>query len=136
MKKNPLTQGILTENSVGVGTVTHQMVSARARELAVINGHSAHDVSAVDWAQARRELTGQSEPDTDPKEIILESVTESERWDPLPGSTGRQAIESSSEEADDEGRSESEQLVEEGVKEAAHDQMLQSALTQRKNDES
>jgi hypothetical protein len=38
MNKNPLNKGILTENAVGIGTVTPEMVEARARELAAIAG--------------------------------------------------------------------------------------------------
>jgi hypothetical protein len=60
-----------------------QMVLEPAVELAVINGRSAHDASKSAWAQANRELT--AEPDTDPKEASLESASESERWDPVPG---------------------------------------------------
>ena len=36
MNKNPLTKGILTENAVGIGTVTAEMVEERANELAAI----------------------------------------------------------------------------------------------------
>ena len=57
------------------------MVRARAAELALINGRFAHEASKSDWEQAKRELTG--EPDTDPKEAVLESAPESERWDPV-----------------------------------------------------
>ena len=45
MNKNPLNKGILTENAVGIGTVTRGMVQERAVELAVINGRSAQDPS-------------------------------------------------------------------------------------------
>ena len=38
MKKNPLKDGVITENSARVGTVTGKMVRARAAELAVIDG--------------------------------------------------------------------------------------------------
>jgi len=121
---NPLKQGILTENSAGIGTVTHEMVQERAVELAVINGRSEQDVSISDWDQAKRELTG--EPNADPNDAALESAAETERWDPVPGSIGHQAPTSPSEDEDDEGRSDSQRLVEEGVSEAAHDQMLQA----------
>jgi len=114
----------LTENSAGIGTVTPQMVRERAIELAVINGRSAHDVSKSDLDEAKRELTG--EPDTDPKEAMLESASESERWDPLPGSEGRKAPTAPSEDEDDEGRSDNERLVEEGIAGAEHDQMRQA----------
>lgn len=48
MKTNPLKDGVLTENSASIGTVTRKMVRERAVELAVINGRAAHDVSKSD----------------------------------------------------------------------------------------
>lgn len=130
---NPLKEGALTENSAGIGTVTRGMVRERAVELALINGRTALEVSKSDWEQAKRELTG--EPDTDPKEAVLESAPESERWDPVHGSTGHKVPVASSEDEDDEGRSDSERLVEEGIAEAEHDQRLQAARTQRQEEE-
>jgi hypothetical protein len=115
MKTDPLKQGALTENSAGIGTVTREMVQERAIELAVINGRSAEDVSVFDLEQSKRELTG--EMDIDPKDAILESAPESERWDPVAGSTGHKVPVSSNEDEDNEGRSDSERLVEEGVAE-------------------
>ena len=47
----------------------------------------------------------------DLQEETLESMPESERWDPVPGSTGRQAAESQGEDEDAEGQSESAQLL-------------------------
>lgn len=132
MEKNPLTKGSIAENFIGIGTVTREMVLKRARELALINGHSPKHVSESEYEQAKRELTGGS--DIDPKEAVLETVPESGRGDPLPGSTGHKAPESSDEDEDDEGRSEEEQLVEEGVNEAEHDQMLQAAKAAAKKD--
>jgi hypothetical protein len=125
MNTNPLKQGVLTENSAGIGTVTRKMVRQRAVELAAINGHSAQEVSKSDWDQAKRELTGK--PDADPKEATLESAPESERWDPLPGSTGHKVPVSASEDEDEEGRSDNEKLVEEGIEGAEHDQMRQAS---------
>ena len=126
MKTNPLKQGILTENSAGIGTVTRKMVRERAIELAVINGRAAREVSKSDWDQARRELTG--EPDTDPKTAALESAPESERWDPVPGSAGGKVPVAPSADEDDEGRSDNERLVEEGIAGAEEDQMHQASL--------
>ena len=133
MNKNPLNKGILTENAVGIGTVTPEMVKARARELAAIAGRVPPQLSDVDYEQAKRELTGG--PDIDVQEAVLESISELERWDPVPGSTGRHAPESLGEDEDSEGRSESAQLVEEGIKEAEHDQMLQAAQAAQANDQ-
>jgi len=132
MKTNPLKEGTLTENSAGIGTVTRKMVQERAAELAVIDGHSARDASKSESEQARRELTG--EPDTDPKEAILESAPESERWDPLPGSTGNKAQVAPSEDEDEEGRSDNERLVEEGIQGAEHDQMRQATRDAERTD--
>jgi hypothetical protein len=127
MRKNPLNQGIIMENAAGVGSVTPAMVEARARELALINGHGSTPNEA-DWQEAKRELTGEEE--IDPQKKNLESLPESENWDPLPGSTGRQATDSLGEDEDAEGRSEAAQMYEEGINEAEHDQML--ALPKRK----
>jgi hypothetical protein len=126
---NPLNKGELTRNFSGIGPVTLSMVQARAREIALIAGRPPPQVTGTDLRQAERELAG--EPETDPNQAVLESAPESERWDPVPGSAGVQAPESSSEDEDDEGRSESEQLAEEGVGEAEHDQMLQAARAAR-----
>jgi hypothetical protein len=126
MKTNPLKEGVLTENSAGLGTVTREMVQARAVELAVINGRSAHEASKSDWEQAKRELTGDSDPD--PNEAVLESAPESERWDPVPGSTGHKVPVAPSEDEDDEGRSDNERLVDEGIAGAEHDQRRQATL--------
>jgi len=125
MNNNPLTQGVLTENFSEIGPVTRTMLRARAVELAAINGRSALEVSKSDWEQANRELVGES--DTDAQEALLEAIPEAERWDPVPGSTGRQVPASASEDEDDEGRSESEQLFDGGVAEAEHDQTLQAS---------
>ena len=120
----------MTENSAGLGTVTRKMVRERAVELAIINGRPAHQVSESDWEQAKRELTGR--PDEDPNEAVLESAPESERWDPVPGSTGEKMPEASSEDEDDEGRSDNERLVEEGMAGAEHDQMRQASRETKK----
>jgi len=132
MEKNPLPKDLLSENSPGIGPVARGLVRERAVELAIINGRSASEVSKSDWEQAKRELAG--EPDADPKEAILESAPESLRWNPVPGSPGHQAPESPNEDEDDEGRSETEQLVAGGVEEAEHDQMLQAARDAEKKD--
>ena len=124
MKTNPLKEGTLTENSAGIGTVTRRMVRERAVELAVINGRTAQEVSKSDREQAKRELTGDSDPDS--KEEVLESAPESERWDPVPGSTGHKVSVASGDDEDDEGRSDNERLVDEGIAGAEHDQTRQA----------
>lgn len=131
MKDNPLTKGMIEENSVGIGEISESMVAKRAKELSLIDGHRE---TKADHEQALSELTGGSE--LDEKVAFLESVSENERWNPLPGSRGHQAEEYASEDEDEDGRSESAQLFEEGVSEAGHDQMLESALKTTKEERS
>ena len=100
------------------------MVRERARELAVINGRTVREVSKADLDEAKRELTGG--PEVDPKEAILESAPESERWEPLPGSAGRRVPTTPSADEDEEGRSDNQKLVEESIAGAEHDQMFQA----------
>lgn len=133
MNKNPLNKGNLTENAIGIGTVTPGMVEARARELAVIAGRVPPEPSEIDYEQAQRELTGGSEMEAE--EMALEAIAESERWDPISNSSGHQTQDSLGEDEDSEGRSESAQLVEEGIKEAEHDQMLQAAHAAQEEDQ-
>ena len=129
MNTNPLKEGALTENSVGIGTVTIKMVQQRAVELAAINGRSAQEVSTSDWEQAKLELTGNS--DQDSEDAMLESAPESERWDPSPGSTGGKVPIAPGEDEDAEGRSDNERLVDEGMAEAEQDQTHLASLIQQ-----
>jgi len=129
MNKNPLSKGMIEENSAGIGEISGEMVTERAKELALMAGRP---MTREDHEQALRELTDGAELDA--KQALLESVTEDERWDPVPGSTGHQAETSASEDEDEDGRSEGAQLVEEGVSEAEHDQMLQAARATQKSD--
>ncbi len=125
MNPNPLKQGALTENSKGIGTVTRKIIRERAVELAVINGRSAQEVSKSDWEQAKLELTGKL--DLNPKEAALDSAPESERWDPVPGSTGKKVEVAAGEDEDEEGRSDNERLVNEGMAGAEEDQASQAS---------
>ena len=130
---NPLKKGALTEESAGIGTVTSKMVRQRAAELAVIDGRSEQDVSRSECEEARRELTG--EPEMNPKEAALELAPESERWDPVPGSTGHKVPVPPGDDEDDAGRSDNERLVEEGIAEAQLDHMVQAARAADKKNE-
>lgn len=132
MKIEQPKEATLIINSTSIGTVTHKMVRERAVELAVIDGRTAQEVSKSDWEQAKRELTGGS--DMDPKEELLETIPESERWDPVSGSPGHIVTVPSVDGEDGEGRNVNERLVEEGMLEAEHDQMVQAAKKQKQED--
>ena len=133
MKKNNLNRDLSNEVvTTGSPTVSRGKIRERAVELAIINGRTAAEVSKSDWDQASRELSGGSE--LDPKEALLESAPESLRWNPVAGSPGHQAIETPNEDEDAEGRSETEQMVDQGVDEAEHEQMLEAAREAAKKD--
>ncbi|MDR3455963.1 MAG: hypothetical protein P4N60_00845 [Verrucomicrobiae bacterium] len=132
MKTNPLKDGVISENSAGIGTVTRQMVRTRAAELAVMDGLLSSAATQAHFTQAKRELTGVQ--DEDPVDVILESAPESERWDPVPGSTGHRARVAPSEDEDEEGRSDNERLVEGGIAEAEIEQSFEATRAATKKD--
>jgi hypothetical protein len=130
MKINPLKKSAITDKSAGIGTVTREMVQERAIEIAIIDGRSRHNVLESDWEQARRELTGG--PEIDPAEAKLETIPESEEWDPVPGSQGHKAFEAPSEDEDEDGLIDAAYLFEEDMEEAGHETMLESTEPPRR----
>lgn len=114
---------MIEENADGIGEVSAQMVEERAKELALI---AARPVNTEDTDQALCELTG--EPEIDAIQATFESLSEDERWSEVPNSTGHQVENIDNEDEGEDGRDEHALLCEEGVREAAHDQMLQAAI--------
>jgi hypothetical protein len=132
MKTNPANRGVIARNFKGIGAVTQDMINRRAQELAVMSGRVPAHATEAEFEQAERELAGG--PELDRQEELIEEIPESGRWDPVPGSQGKLDPEPPSEDEDDEGRNESAQLVEEGVHEAEHDQMLQAEESAQESD--
>ena len=116
MKKDQIEEGRISDHSRGLGTVTQEMVMARAREIALINGRSPHHLSPADVAEAKKELTGETNNET-----AEEQLPTSERWDPIPGSTPHAGVVVP---AHDE-QTDAEKLIEEGISEAEHEQMVE-----------
>jgi hypothetical protein len=119
MEENPIDEGRFSIRGEGLGTVTEEMVRQRAAELAIINGRSSNNILDSDLREARRELTGRERLDSPPEPG--EELSEAERWDPVPGSSGSAAP---TVPAPDE-QTFAEKLVEEGVEDAEQDQMVQ-----------
>lgn len=110
---NPLKEGALTEHSKSAGTVTPKMIKDRAIEIAWMNGRQARELKPSDYVAAKQELTG--EPEAEPQADIPESASETEGGDPVPDSTGHKVPVPAGEDEDEEGRTDNEKLVEEGM---------------------
>lgn len=119
MKETSHPHGIISEHFQGVGTVTRDMVIQRAREIALINGREGHHYTKDDFGEAKRELTGSSSVEGEEEEF-LGTLTS---WDEDPGASG---CPSEKNELVDE-QTIAEQLVEEGMNEAEHEQMVEGA---------
>lgn len=118
MKKRSLTSdGKYIDHATGLGTVTKEMVSQRAHEIALINRRPDDKPTPDDWAEAKRELTTARGLGNDP----AEEVAVEKRWDPVPGSRGMKAENVSPEDE----QTLAETLVHEGVEEAEHEQMVE-----------
>jgi len=133
MSKNSPKKSAPPPDSVGASPVTREMVQARARACALAAGRAPPQVAQIDYERAKRELTGSS--DWARQEAMLDSIPAAKRHEPVPDSSGGSVPESPSEDEDDEGRGETEQLVDLGVEEAAKDQMRQAARTAKEQDQ-
>jgi hypothetical protein len=124
-KRHQPSEGRVTDHARGLGTVTPEMVSHRAHEIALINQHEKP--TPEDWQEAKRELTDAGHPSHDP----MEDIPVGKRWDPIPGSASRKA---DNLPADDE-QTVAETLVESGIEEAEHEQMVEGARESVRRDE-
>lgn len=121
MNTKPLREGAIMIHGNGVGTISYEMIRNRASELAEIDGRDAADASQADSDEAERELTSRAAP------ASLESVPESERWNPISGTSGQEAAVEFDDNEDEEGRSVEERLVQAGAAEADHERKLAAA---------
>lgn len=110
--------GKISVHGDGVGVPSPESVERRAREIALIAERNPDEFTDGDWDQARRELLGAHDP-TAPEETE-ENAEVVEEWNVVASSTGHRAPRFE----DDENVG--EQLVSDGIEEAAHDQMLQA----------
>ena len=102
----------------GLGVASPDAVENRAREIALIAERDPDEFTDADWDQARQELLG-AQANTAPEETE-ENAEVVEEWNMVASSTGHRAHRVE----DDETLG--EQLVGDGIEEAAHDQMLEA----------
>jgi len=120
MKTTRVPHGKISDHFQGLGAASRDTVLRRAREIALTNGHPPNHFTEDDFLQAKRELmgaTGDGESDG--------PLTNLTRWDEAPGSHGHPVEKT---EPADEQTCEAE-LVEEGLNEAEHEQMVEGAKT-------
>jgi hypothetical protein len=110
--------GKISVHGNGLGVPSPESVERRAREIALIAERDPEEFTDADWDQARRELLG-AQANTAPEETE-ENAEVVEEWNVVASSTGHRAPRGE----DDETLG--EQLVGDGIEEAAHDQMLEA----------
>jgi hypothetical protein len=122
MDKNSQTPiGDLSGTETELTVPTREMVTQRAREIALIDERNPNEFTQEDWEQARRELTGM-EGSVASKDPLQQAALLSERG-AVPGEAGTQ----SPRIAPKDEALLAERLVNRGVDEAAHDQMVEAA---------
>lgn len=113
--------GKITVHGNGVGAPTPELVEKRAREIALIDERNPDEYTDADWDQARKELLGSETiahaEDTDD---VVDGMSDR---DSVPGESGKRWPRAGLEDDEDVGA----QLVNGGLEEAAHDQMVEAA---------
>ena len=120
-KNSQVPIGDLSGKETELNVPTPEVVTKRAREIALIDERDPDDFTEADWEQARRELTG-LETTAASEDPLKAAAALSERGS-IAGETGTRAprIAPKDEALLDE------RLVSRGVDEAAHDQMVEAA---------
>jgi len=121
-----ITKGDPGQRDEGVGNVLPTLIRERASELAVIDGRDPEDLRASDVRQAEEELRGRH---VDAAEANLQGGRTHEP-DEAAGTMGRQRT---TRDLDPE-QSDRERLVEEGIEEAVHDDMVESGRETREEE--
>jgi len=120
--------GKISVHGDGMGAPTPELVEKRAREIALINERNPDDFTDADWEQARRELLGdETATGADDVDEIVDHMSER---DEVPGDTGHRAPRAGVDDDEMLG----EQLVTDGLEEAVHDQMVEAAREDQKQE--
>lgn len=117
--RSPYSSGKIINHANGQGSISFDDVRARAMELARIDGRPGKDFTDADWDRAAYELHGGHLPSEDDSES--ESAELGIGPDLIAGSLGRHVPNHHGEGNDG---SVGMELVQEGMEEAEHEQML------------
>jgi hypothetical protein len=114
-----------------MGVPSPDDIEKRAREIALIDERDPENFTDADWAQARREMSGEVEstpPEEDDKNIKLQ-----DEWEVTPDDRGHRVPRPGVE--DDDGETLGGHLVEDGIDEASRDQMLEARREEREQED-
>jgi len=103
----------------GLGVPSPETVEKRAREIAMIDERDPDQFTEEDWRQAKNELLGLASAHA--PEVDDEVEEELSERDDIPGASGHRAPRSGFDE-----EAVGEELVTDGIAEAAHDQMVEA----------
>ena len=117
----------ILSHSEGLGTPDSGLVRKRAREIALINGREKY--TEEDWRQARMEMHGHG-----PNGQLSEEWAAEMMYSEADGIVTDPGHHTENLGMDDDGNV-IEELIEEGLNEALHDQMLAACEEQREADE-
>ena len=118
MNDNSHPAGKISVHGDGFGAPSPDAIEKRAREIALIAERDPDEFTDADWDQARRELLGWQAPGA--PEETADNAEVVEEWNVVASSAGHRAPRVEDEE------NLGEQLVEEGIQEAEHDQMVEA----------
>ncbi len=121
--------GKISVHGDGLGAPTPETIERRAREIAMIDEREPNNFTEGDWDQARREMMGEDSSHA-PEELA--DRVDSEQHEIIPESQGHRAPRIG---VDDDDESIGERLVEGGIEEATHDQMVEARKELRERDE-
>ena len=117
--------GKINVHGNGMGAPTPELVEKRAREIALIDERNPDDFTDDDWNKAQRELLG--------KDVIADDQDERTEnmidRDEVPDESGHRVPRGG---GFDDDESLGAHLVEDGIGEAAHDQMVEAAREDQK----
>lgn len=103
----------------GLGVPSPDTVEKRAREIAMIDERNPEEFTEADWRQAKNELIGLA--GSHAPEVNDEIDEELSERDDIPGASGHRMPKNGFDE-----EPVGEELVSDGIEEAAHDQMLEA----------
>lgn len=113
--------GKISVHGNGLGAPSPEEVEKRAREIALIDERDPEDFTDADWDQASRELHGTALPNA--PEETKENVNLEDEWEIVANNKGHRVPRPG---VDENEETLGQHLVEDGLEEATHDQMLEA----------